>query len=294
MRLLRSKWRLIAILLTMLLGLAACGRPEAETVSPAAEATIEFLRTENERLRSELATPGEPDSSAEDGDLLGAMVAQSSSEEASEDEMAAAAEAGQSPLANPTAAPTAEPTATLTPLPPPTPLPAFVPEPLDEAPPETRFAPDVRFAALWENAPPARGQAFGWALEDNASVVSMVAQPFERGVMLWRADTRTIYALWDEEEGPRWRAFEDTFQEGEPESDPALTPPESFRQPERGFGKIWRQNPDVRAALGWALAREGGSEAYVQPFERGLMISTGARVYAMGQTPEGETVWFSE
>jgi hypothetical protein len=55
-----------------------------------------------------------------------------------------------------------------------------------------------------------------------------------------------------------WSVYEDTFIEGEAEIDPEIVPPEGLYQPERGFGKLWRENPEVREAVGWALEVELG------------------------------------
>ena len=59
-------------------------------------------------------------------------------------------------------------------------------------------------------------------------------------------------------------AFEDTFVDGEPEINPTLTPPANLLQPERGFGKLWRENADVQVLVGWAEDAEIG---YVTRYE---------------------------
>jgi len=55
--------------------------------------------------------------------------------------------------------------------------------------------------------------------------------------------------------------FDDAFREGSPESDPRYAPPAGKQQPVRGFGLVWRANPGVREALGWALDKEQGYTA---------------------------------
>ena len=50
------------------------------------------------------------------------------------------------------------------------------------------------------------------------------------------------------------------------------TPPAGLVEPVRGFGKVWRENPAVRQALGWATAPENGEQAQVVRFERGVMV----------------------
>ena len=78
------------------------------------------------------------------------------------------------------------------------------------------------------------------------------------------------------------------------EFDPAITPPSGLRQPERGFGKVWREHPDLREQLGWALEKEQRANARIQAFERGLVMDVGLHTYAIGQTPDGETAWDME
>jgi hypothetical protein len=67
------------------------------------------------------------------------------------------------------------------------------------------------------------------------------------------------YADGDPSHGPL-DSFDDTWLPGEPESDPTIVPPDGLYQPIRGFGKLWRSNPEVRARLGWALALEQSFE----------------------------------
>jgi hypothetical protein len=85
--------------------------------------------------------------------------------------------------------------------------------------------------------------------------IQVAEQPFENGRMFWVQPLGQIWVLVMEGEGHgRWSIYEDTFAEGEPETDPAFIPPdESVFQPSRGFGKLWRENPDIRQALGWAV-----------------------------------------
>lgn len=127
----------------------------------------------------------------------------------------------------------------------------------------------------------AAGQPFAAAAQDAAirarigcptgETVSagFVVQPFETGVMFWR-DTREIYALANV--GTLWR-LPDNWNEGIPADDPALQPPPDRLQPVRGFGLVWRSNPAIRGALGWALAPEQPYMGQWQPYERGAMLT---------------------
>jgi hypothetical protein len=98
----------------------------------------------------------------------------------------------------------------------------------------------------------------------NAAIVSAGAeQQFEHGVAIWVEGELGIYILFEHGQYS-WLFFQDAWQPGEPESDPALEPPPGLYQPVRGFGKVWREQPGVRERLGWALAPEIGFTTAVQ------------------------------
>ena len=78
-------------------------------------------------------------------------------------------------------------------------------------------------------------------------------QPFEGGVMVWFEATDSIYVFY---KSGRWQRFDDTWSEDQDQSDPAFSPPTERFQPIRGFGKVWREHPNVRELLGWALGVE--------------------------------------
>ncbi len=83
-------------------------------------------------------------------------------------------------------------------------------------------------------------------------------QVFEHGRMFWIRHLRQVWVMAagaDENSGD-WFCFNDAFQEGDPETDPSLVPPEGLYQPKRGFGLIWREKEGVRDRLGWALTPE--------------------------------------
>lgn len=88
-------------------------------------------------------------------------------------------------------------------------------------------------------------------------------QRFEHGTMIWVEDTiwvewkDRIFVLYDDDQpSPKWETFTDEWYEGEPDHDPALTPPDGLYQPVRGFGLVWRECPNVRDRLGWAVDQE--------------------------------------
>ena len=86
--------------------------------------------------------------------------------------------------------------------------------------------------------------------------ILVAEQVFEHGRMFWLEPIREIWVIMDQ--GNRWSRHPDVFEEGEPEHDPTLTPPAGLQQPIRGFGKLWREDDDIRATLGWAKDVEYG------------------------------------
>lgn len=77
---------------------------------------------------------------------------------------------------------------------------------------------------------------------------------FERGVMFWVQSTDTIYVLYRDWQAPYWESYPDTWTISSAERDPAIVGPLGlWQQPRRGFGQVWRHDPDVRSRLGWAL-----------------------------------------
>lgn len=90
--------------------------------------------------------------------------------------------------------------------------------------------------------------------------VAIAEETFEHGRMIWFRHNRQIWVMVEDDDpatpGGDWYCYNDTFQEGEPEIDPELVPPEGMFQPRRGFGKLWRTHPDLQERLGWALTPE--------------------------------------
>jgi hypothetical protein len=79
---------------------------------------------------------------------------------------------------------------------------------------------------------------------------------FEYGQMIWVETRNSILVLYNSETQPRWQEFDDVFEDGAPEYNPALNvdQPAYAYQPRRGMGLIWRENDEVRSRLGWAVA----------------------------------------
>ena len=78
-------------------------------------------------------------------------------------------------------------------------------------------------------------------------------QQFQQGFMIWVGQQDAIYTVYNSGASPRWQVFRDTYEDGDPENDPQLTPPPDVWQPRRGFGEVWRDQPGVRDRIGWAV-----------------------------------------
>lgn len=95
--------------------------------------------------------------------------------------------------------------------------------------------------------------------------IQVAEQVFEHGRMFWIQPQGQIWVLFDDGTGKgQWSVYPDTFAEGEPETDPSIVPPEGMFQPERGFGKLWRNAEGVRDSLGYGVTPEFG---YVSSYE---------------------------
>jgi len=115
-------------------------------------------------------------------------------------------------------------------------------------------------------------------------------QRFERGRMIWmesltlhdRTTGGVIFVFYDT---GQFKRYDDTWTEGQPESDPTIVPPAGVLQPIRGFGKLWRENADIRTTLGWALSTEVGFTGAWQPESSESLGS-----YAFLQTIDGQVL----
>jgi len=125
-----------------------------------------------------------------------------------------------------------------------------------------------RFIELWQR----RIEELGCPVVETDQPVPMVEQSFEHGWMLWRGDTAMIIAL---PVGQFYREFEDTWNDNQPAySCPDIAPAQTPPTPQRGFGKIWCAEPELRNFLGQATNEERSFVAHIQSFERGLIFST--------------------
>lgn len=119
-------------------------------------------------------------------------------------------------------------------------------------------------------------------------------QEFQFGFMMWvqaASGSGNIYAFYV---NGTYKRFPDTFVEGTDPASGGETPPESnLREPVRGFGKVWRTNPDVRTALGWATAAERAASVTTLDFERGHMhyVDVRGSTLILVQTAPDQGTW---
>ncbi len=116
--------------------------------------------------------------------------------------------------------------------------------------------------------------------------LTAVYQPFERGFMIYLSDRKAVWTFIQAvvnnagtatptRQFGQWLAFPDTFNEGDPEIDPAIIAPEGLLQPKRGFGKVWREQPAVREAIGWGLEYELPYPTVVTDYSIGVFDAAG-------------------
>jgi hypothetical protein len=198
--------------------------------------------------------------------------------------------AGELPPPNPTATPRSAPRPAQ-PTDPPPPPPAATATPVPSTPtapatatPKLPYPVAGGFGTLYASSPTVRARLGLPAAA--AAPIPAAAQQFERGLMYWRGDTRTIYVLFFEQPGV-WFGFTDTWAEGSPPGGGA-GPLAGQYIPKRGFGKVWRDNPDFATRLGYALTADEQSfpGGMAQSFDNGVMLTSPGRwiyvLYANG------------
>ncbi len=126
-------------------------------------------------------------------------------------------------------------------------------------------APSGGFGTVYANAPDLAA-SLGCPV-GGANTVNSALENFERGNMIWIDGP--IYVLYID---GRLQQFTDTFVQGVDPDSGGETPPPGLYEPVRGFGKVWRSNPDVRSGLGWGTTQEMGGTAVTQRFDHGWMI----------------------
>lgn len=95
---------------------------------------------------------------------------------------------------------------------------------------------------------------------------------YERGLMMWRSDTKLIYGFFG---GSNWLSVADQFHSGLPDkpSPGRGNPPRSgLFHPIRGTGLVWATNDTFFNGLGWATMEQRGFCAAHQLFANGFIM----------------------
>lgn len=98
------------------------------------------------------------------------------------------------------------------------------------------------------------------------TTVNAVGQNF-RGGRIYRYDAvpgeqqALIYVIYND---LTWTAYPDTWDPSQPADDPSITPPQGWYKPTGALGKLWREQPGVRAKLGWAYGPEDTFQGRIQ------------------------------
>jgi len=186
--------------------------------------------------------------------------------------------------------------------PPATPPPALVTPTALAAAPTVTATPVARATATPAGAPSPTPCAHDYffspapaACPQEAPVEMAAAeQPFTGGVMIWLETAGAIYVFFPD---GQWQRFADSWTEAEAESDPSLSPPAGLFQPIRGFGKVWRENPDLQERLGWATSVElGYTSAVQQPVSEAgeeitFLRTYNGQVYYIQELEPGRGTW---
>ena len=114
------------------------------------------------------------------------------------------------------------------------------------------------FGKIWGEHPEVRNR-IGCPTEYESAIQSAAQERFQSGYVFWRGDTKMIYVFLSGSPNDTvgtWLEFPDTWNDGDPEPTPAQPAPSGFYTPVRGFGKIWRENDNLRLSLGYAIEPE--------------------------------------
>lgn len=114
--------------------------------------------------------------------------------------------------------------------------------------------------------------------------VSMAAfQVYEHGYMIWVGDKRTLYVFYNgkDSNSGTFETYPEKWEEGMPETDPKLVPPQGMYQPTRGGGLVWRQNEKVRNGLGWGTFPPEGYMTVVAQVGDRIWLNGNDRVFTL-------------
>ena len=141
------------------------------------------------------------------------------------------------------------------------------------------------FGALWSSNTVVQNRLF--CPMTLPKTIPMAMQHFEHGHMVYVDLTgameglfapKRVYVMFEDGTG----TYFPDFYQGEPEPTPNPTPPPGLVAPVLGFGKVWRDQAQVRQKLGWALAGEKGiAKENYQFFTRGLMVRDAGKLFVV-------------
>src|SRR5919108_449351 len=141
--------------------------------------------------------------------------------------------------------------------------------------PPCQVTPVRGFGEIWSDHPEAFALLDCPSYPPQEQATQTVLQRFERGWMVWARTPATappqVYALF--EDNQTFAAFPDTWTPDQPAAG-GFDPPPGLYEPERGFGKVWREGTGakVRERLGWATEPERGGQGAWQAFRRRRMV----------------------
>lgn len=156
----------------------------------------------------------------------------------------------------PTSKPTTIPAPTQTPRPTSIPKPTSIPFP---SPTPCAFSVSSRFAAAWNQYADQLGCPINQSHSHDAAT-----QDYERGFLLWRVQPDQVYVMHDDGRLGLYpmAVYPESVRQNPPGGDPNIHPPDGLQQPVRGFGLVWRDNPEVRDGVGWAVEGEARADWY--------------------------------
>ena len=160
------------------------------------------------------------------------------------------------------------------------------------ATPEDGAAPSAATADISATATPeSTGTATASPTDSSVALPDAIVQEiivseqqFERGRMFYLQPTDEIWVMIQDPNGlgGPWEIFDNMWEDGMPELDAEIEAPEGLSQPIRGFGKLWRENDEIRDQLGWAIQTEVGHVTTYR-YQPGGEIVDGLYVAGPGQ-----------
>ena len=133
---------------------------------------------------------------------------------------------------------------------------------------QAQWQPIMGFGKVWNDNPTVKN-GLGLGIEEQRTVQA-AEEKTQGGVLFWRQDTLTIYALRND---GTWQAYPDTWQAGVHPESWGYAPPAGLYEPIRGFGKLWREQlGGPGGAFGWGTEPERGLSGTVQAFQKGVML----------------------